>query len=391
MTTEKDSRVGVVSFHEKIATRLEGEINSLEDAGYDITVFNWDKKGVFQSLADDLDFEIERISLRAPEGITSIPFLPIYYAKLYRRIQNEDFDTIHCADILMLPICILIGRNKNIVYDQREMYSKWLISFHITTIERILVFLFNFFEGQMVKHVDYVLTVDSVDDSLIRRYEKYNENVDVLFNAPSVEFDVDQSRVQELKEEYPEEHLLAHVGNIDEKKGLREALTAVNILKVDFDLKLLLIGQVRMSDEQLSSILSDLDIQDQVEVIDWVPHDEMKCYLEIVDIGLALYQDSEKYECLSKGNVRKIPTYMNASVPVIAPSFGEIGMLVEENDCGLLVDSSDPEEIAEGISEILCNPTMAARMGENGRAVIEEEYNWEVEKEKLLSAYDSLT
>ena len=81
---------------------------------------------------------------------------------------------------------------------------------------------------------------------------------------------------------------------------------------------------------------------------------------------------------------------MQASLPIVGPTFGEIGRLVLEEGCGLLVDTTDTSAVAAAILELLFNPEQAAEMGCRGRAAIETKYNWEIEQAKLVAAYSSL-
>ncbi len=93
---------------------------------------------------------------------------------------------------------------------------------------------------------------------------------------------------------------------------------------------------------------------------------------------------------LSRGNTRKIYTYMASGLPVIVPNFGEIGKIVKEEKCGILVDTCDPKQIACAIIYLLKHPKAAEIMGQQGKRAIEEKYNWKMEEKKLITAYKKL-
>ena len=61
------------------------------------------------------------------------------------------------------------------------------------------------------------------------------------------------------------------------------------------------------------------------------------------------------------------------------------------NKCGITVNPLDPEELAEKIEYLLGNPEERRKMGENGRKVFIEKYNWDHEKRKLLQIYEALS
>ena len=86
----------------------------------------------------------------------------------------------------------------------------------------------------------------------------------------------------------------------------------------------------------------------------------------------------------------KMFEYMSAGIPVIASDFPLWREIIAGNDCGLLVDPLNPAAIAEAIDTLVSNPTMAQRMGENGRRAVEERYNWGIEEQKLMAFYERI-
>ena len=62
--------------------------------------------------------------------------------------------------------------------------------------------------------------------------------------------------------------------------------------------------------------------------------------------------------------------------------------VVQQEHCGVLVDSTDPEAVAQGILYLLEHPKEARRMGQNGRRAFEDKYNWEREEGKYVAFID---
>jgi hypothetical protein len=86
----------------------------------------------------------------------------------------------------------------------------------------------------------------------------------------------------------------------------------------------------------------------------------------------------------------KLFEYMAAGLPVIASDFPSWRLIVEDGGCGLCVDASSPEAIAEAMCEIASDPVRAAKMGERGRKLVAELYNWNLEEKSLLGLYSGL-
>ena len=78
---------------------------------------------------------------------------------------------------------------------------------------------------------------------------------------------------------------------------------------------------------------------------------------------------------------------MGGGVPVIASDFPLWRSIVEEADCGILVDPLDPLDLAAAIDEIHADKNRAAEMGRNGSKAALVKYNWGVEEVKLIGFY----
>jgi hypothetical protein len=82
--------------------------------------------------------------------------------------------------------------------------------------------------------------------------------------------------------------------------------------------------------------------------------------------------------------------YMAAGIPVICSDFPLWRGIIEENRCGICVDPLNHKEIAAAIQYIFDHPEEARWMGENGCKDVMEKYNWETERQKLMTLYESL-
>ena len=64
--------------------------------------------------------------------------------------------------------------------------------------------------------------------------------------------------------------------------------------------------------------------------------------------------------------------------------------IIEERECGIVVDETDPQDICEGIEKLITDPARRKGIAENGLKVAREEFNWEVQGKKLLEMYERL-
>jgi glycosyltransferase involved in cell wall biosynthesis len=80
---------------------------------------------------------------------------------------------------------------------------------------------------------------------------------------------------------------------------------------------------------------------------------------------------------------------MREGVPVVVPEFAlEIRRIVNETKAGILVDVTDPSDIAGAVLRLLNDPALAATMGRDGRIAIEGNYNWAADERRLLEVFE---
>ena len=93
-------------------------------------------------------------------------------------------------------------------------------------------------------------------------------------------------------------------------------------------------------------------------------------------------------------HVHALPTklfeYMGAGLPIIASDFPLWREIIQDQNCGMLVDPTNVTAIAAAIDWMYQHPEEARLMGENGRRAIQSKLNWEAEAKTLHKVYDAL-
>lgn len=387
-------KVLIINSYNKVNARLRYEINALEQAGYDTTILLWNKGNVDEkqlNSQEEDEMNIQRVNLRAPAASWALLFyLPIFFILVAKHVYRKGYDVLHCTHPSILPICILLQKIKDlkVVYDAFEFHNIGMFE----SLPSFLQFSFSkksirWLEQEFVKGIDGILTIDSKDDFLLESYKKNNANTKVLLNVPSLKDKGDPPSGNRPSES----SVFTLAGGLSERKGLDKTIESVAMVqKVHPDFKLQLIGSLRdRSLREFKTLLRKHEVLDTVDYMHWVPYLDLLGYLNLTQGGIIPYQKLDRY-IYSRGNSRKLFTYMHASLPVIAPEFSGVSEIVNRSKCGLNVDTTKSEEIAEGIIYLLDNPSIADTLGKNGRKAIENQYNWESEREKLVTFYSNL-
>ena len=88
------------------------------------------------------------------------------------------------------------------------------------------------------------------------------------------------------------------------------------------------------------------------------------------------------------GTRLKILEAMAMKKPVISTSVGAEG--IETTPGKDIIIADDPIDFAKGVIHILKNPELGEKLGENGRKLVKEKYEWEIIGKKLSMIYEDL-
>lgn len=77
-------------------------------------------------------------------------------------------------------------------------------------------------------------------------------------------------------------------------------------------------------------------------------------------------------------------------VPVIVSDMGGLNGIIEQYNCGIVVDEQNPKSVADAMETMIKHPEQRALMRVQGLKAIKEQFNWDRMKEKLLNTYDML-
>lgn len=385
-------RILLLCHTDKLGPRLINEVRTLEES-FDIFILYWDRTGSKKNKTENNSEGW--VSLKAPLGtIKSLIYVPLLYIKIFKKVKKEEFSIIHTTHIFLLPIAIYLGKKKKakVLYDAYERYSIDISSNYFKLMRGISRRLIEIIENYFVRKTNGVLTIDSPNDVLINRYKRIIDNAEILYNVPNLQdsLDINENSIHKLKKKYQNSDIIIYVGTLTKQKGILKAIEAFALVKKDrTQVKLILIGPFirERTRNEVQELIMGLGLIEHIEIIAWIPYQEMMHYLKISKVGLALHQPHERFKYISKGTGRKFFTYMESGVPIVGPKFAKVGEIVEETGCGVLVDTNDKNAIANAIIDLLGNPNKIQEMGKKGRKAIEERYNWKLEESKLLNVY----
>jgi glycosyltransferase involved in cell wall biosynthesis len=169
--------------------------------------------------------------------------------------------------------------------------------------------------------------------------------------------------------------------NID--KGAEELIDAV---KISEGVTLFIVGSGDVI-VNLKAKVSNIGITDKVRFVPNVSWENLIRYTKSADIGMCLEKDTNLNYRYSLPN--KLFDYISAGIPVICSNLPETRKIIDEYDCGIVIDNVTPEYISIAIKELATNP---AKLTELKRNAIHASsiLNWENESKKVIDLYNKI-
>lgn len=346
------------------------EVLSLKKAGVEVFL-------VGPVLNENQQLEVPHITLpRIQNRIQRMTLGPVI--ALMKVIKNK-INVVHFHDPEFLPAALILKLlGKKIIYDAHEDIPEQILtkSYLPTYIRKPISSVVKFIEQFCVARFDMVV---AVVEPLEKRLSKSKKFSIVLRNFP---------KLDEFSDFLNQEHANSpgnyaiYAGGVTEIRGIFQMAEASQKSRIPF----VIIGKM-----QEKKIVNFYDKNQQnypnLTYIAHIPFQQVLTYYKNARCGLLLYQPTPNN---INSSPNKMFEYMAAGLPVVASHFPMWREIIETEQCGICVDPTKPEEIAEAINYYVENPEIARQHGANGRRAVLEKYNWEKEAEKLIEAYKKL-
>jgi glycosyltransferase involved in cell wall biosynthesis len=175
---------------------------------------------------------------------------------------------------------------------------------------------------------------------------------------------------------FGDRNLVVYAGQIVRGKGVDVLLESLALVKVPFECVILGDGNHRSFCEQLSC---KLGLADRVQFKGYVPPDEMKNYHRECSVVVVSSVWPEPFGMVGIEAMRH-------GLPVVAFDAGGIKEWLLDGQNGYLAPWMDRAAYAARVEELLRNKTRARQMGERGRQLVAEHYDFS----KYISGLEDL-
>lgn len=233
---------------------------------------------------------------------------------------------------------------------------------------------------ESLRQASRVLAVSRYTATLVEKLGVATERITILHPG----CDVQAFRPREPRSDLCERLLgavrrgpvILSVGNLVERKGQDMVIRALPRLRARVsDLQYLIVGDGPYRGE-LERLATEVGVREHVKFAGRVPNDELPDIYAMCDV-FALPSRERLDSCDVEGFGIVFLEANASGKPVVAGRSGGIGDAVVDGTTGLLVEPSDPDDIADAIHTLLANPELATRIAEQGRERVVREFGWE--------------
>ncbi len=361
--------------------RVAREAEGLARAGHSVTVVCWDRQVQFAPREMVGDYRVERVQ-DVPTvygaGVRQILHTPRFWRAAAARARNLQPDVIHCHDLDTLPVgwWLKARTGARLVYDAHEDYPA-MMSLYLPSL---MVWMLSWLERRLLRRVDHTITASTVFADKLR--DQGIAPVATIGNYQSlVPFDtLNQSGVAAARSRLgltPDDLVVAYIGGFTRNRKLLPLIEAAGDMP---DVQILLWGD----GHQRAIIEAAVSGVSNARYLGWLPAEQVPLYTKLADI--IYYCLEPNYPGAIYNAPNTLSNAMAAGRPIIANDVGDLGRIVRQTGCGILVSDTTSEAVRHAVTT-LRDPAVRKQMGAAGRSAAETHYSWTAAKEQLQQIY----
>ena len=352
---------------------MQKEARALAAAGYEVTYVCNAASG---PMARDEHLHIRALNLPKSRLLLQ----SIGPGIVLRAALESQPDALHVLDPALIRPALRLGRRHGIkvVVDLPEDNSKQILQKDYLgpkAVRQTVSRIYRVLSRHLLPQADLVVAATpSIAASLPQKCRHIT-----VRNFPAIA-DIDAIRPQELAADTAVLRV-AYVGGISAIRGIRELVSAAGLMEGRAELHLA--GPV--DDEAFLAEIRSMPGWQYCVYHGWLDWHASIALIKACHVGACMMQDApNQTEALPV----KVFEYMACSKPSVVSCFPLWRRLFA--GAALFADPVKPASTAQRLEQLAAHPRLADRLALRGRSMVEQDYSWEHEAEKLVSGYASL-
>lgn len=276
----------------------------------------------------------------------------------------------HDPDFLPFALILRVLTKHKVIYDVHEDYPKDMLV--KTWLPKWKRFFFSLGVGLLEKlFMQFGHAVVSATDIIAARFNGLGNFSITVKNYPIV---------NPLELDPLNRAGYCYIGSISENRGIKELLD----IAMECD-GLVLAGS--FTDVNLEQSVRKSEGWLKIEYRGYVDAKERDSIMNNSAVGLLMIKEIPTFE---EALPVKLFEYMERGLPVLCSNLNVAAKIIRQNNCGIICDFNDHNNIIISLQKLLENTDISIEMGMNGRRAVIREYSWENEYDKLTKLYSDL-
>ncbi|MBN2013000.1 glycosyltransferase [candidate division KSB1 bacterium] len=207
-----------------------------------------------------------------------------------------------------------------------------------------------------------------------------NKNTIILENLPSRTF------YESIPNYDYKKPIILFAGALTKVRGIVQTVRAFIDANLPEEFQLLLLGWFESGEleREIIDMLTNSPKRDRFTHHPFVPYYESVRYIQESTIGIIPYLDYTNHRY---GFPNKIFEFMASQTAIIYNNLPNYRRVLADHDIGLCVDSSNIDNLSRAMETLAHDPELRKRLGQNGRALFLEKFNWQHQAQLLVNLY----
>jgi len=220
--------------------------------------------------------------------------------------------------------------------------------------------------------------------SILRsNYKLNNKKIGLWSTGVSMQvFNSDINSTTRNRNETSEFRLIYH-GTYSPTRGIEELIQSIGEIEkpIRNNVKLMIVGIDGDKRNDLMKLCNQLEVEDYVDIFPPVDQSKIPSFIQRADIGVIPLPPENVWWRVSVP--LKTLEYLAMGKPIVVTDIPFHRKIMNECKCGVIINSSDPKDIAKAICHLYNNRNELEKMGECGKKLVMEQYSWETKASEL--------
>ena len=357
--------------------RVHKEAKTLVENGHEVTVIVWDRRKEYKT-EDTID-KIRLIRIHNKGLLKILPSdlfrNPIWWRTAYKKgleiyKKNFKFDIVHCHDLDTLQPGVWLKEKlgTKLVYDAHELWGHLIEN----NVPKFVVKKAFSMEKKLVKKTDHIITVSPPFKEYFKTIT--NKPITLVMNSKDLLY---------TKYEPPTEKkfTLLYIGGMKKQRFFPEIIDLMGNLQ---NAQLTLAGKTEGLYYEMKNYSKKYN---NIKFLGTIPTEKILPTTRSAHANFIIVDPTSKH--YQKTLFNKQFEAMVCGRPIITTKGTFAGELTEKLNCGINVEYNK-ESVKKAIIRLRDSHQLVEKLGKNALKAAKEKYNWEKEKEKLLTVYKGI-